>query len=85
MAADTHQMTFAGVWTTRELHTRILARHQLAEGAYRLSQLRYDLSKLRAKGLVERLGNPRSGPPLSSARPPTRRVNNIFTPSAANH
>ncbi|HEY8742764.1 MAG TPA: hypothetical protein VIU62_06680 [Chloroflexota bacterium] len=54
-----HPATFAGVWTTRELHTRILARHQLADGAYRLSQLRYDLSKLRAKGLVERLGNTR--------------------------
>src|SRR5438132_2123657 len=54
-----HPAAFAGVWTTRELHTRILARHQLAEGAYRLSQLRYDLSKLRAKGLVERLGNTR--------------------------
>ena len=33
-----------------------MARHQLAEPAYRLSQLRYDLTKLRAKGLVERLG-----------------------------
>src|SRR5216684_1200851 len=54
-----HPATFAGVWTTRELHTRILARHQLAERAYRLSQLRYDLSKLRAKGLVERLGKSR--------------------------
>ena len=54
-----HPAAFAGVWTTRELHTRILARHQLAERAYRLSQLRYDLSKLRAKGLVERLGNTR--------------------------
>jgi len=54
-----HPATFARVWTTRELHTRILARHQLAESAYRLSQLRYDLSKLRAKGLVERLGNTR--------------------------
>ena len=54
-----HPAAFADAWTTRELHTRILARHQLAEGAYRLSQLRYDLSKLRAKGLVERLGNTR--------------------------
>jgi hypothetical protein len=45
-----------GDWTSRELHTRILARHRLAETTYRLSQLRYDLSKLRAKGLVERIG-----------------------------
>ena len=50
---------FVREWTTRDLHTRILARHRLAEGDYRLSQLRYDLSKLRAKGLVERLGTSR--------------------------
>jgi hypothetical protein len=31
----------------------------LAEVDYRLSQLRYDLSKLRVKGLVERLGTTR--------------------------
>jgi hypothetical protein len=50
---------FLGEWTTRELHARILARHQLGDADYRLSQLRYDLSKLRAKGLVERLGTSR--------------------------
>jgi len=46
-------------WTTRDVHTRILERHRLAETDYRLSQLRYDLSKLRAKGLVERIGKTR--------------------------
>jgi hypothetical protein len=50
---------FVGQWTTRDLHTRILARHHLGPAEYRLSQLRYDLSKLRAKGLVERLGSSR--------------------------
>jgi hypothetical protein len=54
-----HPGGFVSDWTTPELHTRILARHQLATGDYRLSQLRYDLSKLRAKGLVERLGRSR--------------------------
>lgn len=54
-----HPAGFVSDWTTRELHARILARHQLADGDYRLSQLRYDLSKLRAKGLVERLGTSR--------------------------
>jgi len=54
-----HPGAFATDWTTRELHTRILTRHQLADSDYRLSQLRYDLSKLRAKGLVERLGTSR--------------------------
>ena len=37
----------------------MVARHRLAVNEYRLSQLRYDLSKLRANGLVERLGNTR--------------------------
>ncbi len=41
------------------MHTRILARHQLADSNYRLSQLRYDLGKLRAKRLVERVGTSR--------------------------
>ncbi len=54
-----HPAAFAGEWTTRELHARVLARHQLAERDYRLSQLRYDLAKLRAKGLVVRLGTSR--------------------------
>jgi hypothetical protein len=50
-----HPAGFAGDWTSRELHTRLLARHQPTDRD-RLSQLRYDLSKLRARGLVERLG-----------------------------
>jgi hypothetical protein len=54
-----HPAAFARDWTTRELHARVLARHHLAEREYRLSQLRYDLSKLRAKGFVERLGTSR--------------------------
>jgi len=41
---------FATDWTTRELPTCILARHRLTTDEYRLSQLRYDLAKLRAKG-----------------------------------
>ena len=41
------------------MHARILARHHLTDGEYRLSQLRYDLSKFRAKGLIERLGTSR--------------------------
>lgn len=48
-----------GDWTTRQLHKRILARHRLGEGDYTISQLRYDLGKLRAHGLVERVGRSR--------------------------
>jgi hypothetical protein len=54
-----HPGAFATDWTTREVHARVLARHRLADNDYRLSQLRYDLAKLRAKGLVERLGRTR--------------------------
>lgn len=46
-------------WTSRDVYTRVLERHQLTEANYRLSQLRYDLTKLRAKGLVERIGKTR--------------------------
>jgi hypothetical protein len=54
-----HPGGFVRDWTTRELHTRAVARHRLGPDAYRLTQLRYDLSKLRAKGLVERIGKSR--------------------------
>jgi hypothetical protein len=50
---------FVRDWTSRELHTRVVARHHLADDDYRISQLRYDLGKLRAKGLVERIGKTR--------------------------
>lgn len=46
-------------WTSAELHTRVLARYRLAAQDYRPSQLRYDLWKLRAKGLVDRVGTTR--------------------------
>jgi hypothetical protein len=54
-----HPGGFVANWTTRELHARILTRHHLAENNYRLSQLRYDMAKLRAKGMVQRLGTRR--------------------------
>ena len=54
-----HPGTFVADWTSREVHTRLLIRHRLAATDYRLSQLRYDLGKLRAHGLVERIGTSR--------------------------
>ena len=48
-----------GNWTTRELHERVLARHRLTEQDYTLGQLRYDLGKLRAHRLAERVGTSR--------------------------
>ena len=54
-----HPGGFLADWTSRDLHARVLQRHRLTDDDYRLSQLRYDLSKLRAKGLVERIGTTR--------------------------
>ena len=54
-----HPGAFATDWTTPELLARVLARNRLADKDYRLSQLRYDLAKLRAKGLVQRVGRTR--------------------------
>ena len=42
-------------WTTAQLHTLILKKYHLTAQDYTLSQLRYDLSKLRAHGLVEKI------------------------------
>ena len=46
-------------WTIADLHARVLQRHHLSPTDYRTSQLRYDLTKLRAKNLVERIGSSR--------------------------
>jgi hypothetical protein len=54
-----HSGSFVADWTSRDVLARLLARHRLADADYRLSQLRYDLGKLRAHGLVERLGRSR--------------------------
>ena len=48
-----------GDWTTRQLHAHVVARHRLRQDDYTLGQLRYDLGKLRAHGLVERVGRSR--------------------------
>ena len=54
-----HSGGLVGDWTTRELHEHVLRRHRLSEQDYTLGQLRYDLGKLRAHGLAERLGTSR--------------------------
>jgi len=54
-----HPGSFVADWTSRDALARLLERHRLAETDYRLSQLRYDLGKLRAHGFVERIGRTR--------------------------
>jgi hypothetical protein len=54
-----HPGSFVADWTSRDVLARLLERHRLADTDYRLSQLRYDLGKLRAHGFVERIGRTR--------------------------
>jgi hypothetical protein len=54
-----HPGGFIAHWSNRELHAPLLQRYRLTETDYRLSQLRYDLAKLRAKGFVQRIGTTR--------------------------
>ena len=54
-----HPGSFVAAWTSRDVLARLLDRHRLTETDYRLTQLRYDLGKLRAHGLVERIGRTR--------------------------
>jgi hypothetical protein len=44
-----------GTLTTRELHPQVAQALGLAPAQYRLTSLRYEISKLRAKGLVEKV------------------------------
>ena len=59
LAVPLHPGTVVADWTSREVHARLLVRHRLTETDDRLGQVRYDLGKLRAHGLVERLGTSR--------------------------
>ena len=43
-------------WRTAEIHQAILASFSLAPDSYSLTQLRYDLRKMKAHGLLERDG-----------------------------
>ena len=43
-------------WKTKELHQYILKHYCLEESEYTLNQLRYDIRKLKAHGIVERVG-----------------------------
>lgn len=47
------------IFTTRDLHARADRARDVTTDQYRLASLRYDLSQLRAKGLVERVPHSR--------------------------
>jgi hypothetical protein len=52
-----HHATQIQGWRTADIHQAILSAFGLKPETYTLTQLRYDLRKLRAHGLVERDGN----------------------------
>jgi hypothetical protein len=51
-----HEGTQVQGWQTAKIHEAITKAFGLAEGKYTLTQLRYDLRKLKAHGLLERQG-----------------------------
>jgi hypothetical protein len=51
-----HGGTTVGGWTARQIHHELLTAYQLSVTRYGLNQLRYDLRKMKAHGLIERDG-----------------------------
>jgi hypothetical protein len=51
-----HGGTTAGGWTAKQIHDVLLTAFQLSAARYGLNQLRYDLRKMKAHGLIERDG-----------------------------
>lgn len=56
MEALLHSGSSISEWKTKELHQYILDHYRLEEKEYTLNQLRYDIRKLQAHGIVERVG-----------------------------
>ena len=51
-----HRGTQLGGWRSRHIHETLLSAYQLPPHSYTLTQLRYDLRKLKAHGLLQRDG-----------------------------
>ena len=51
-----HAGTSVGGWSTKQIHEAVLTTFQLTAKQYGINQLRYDLRKLKAHGLVQRDG-----------------------------
>jgi hypothetical protein len=51
-----HSGSSLSEWKTKDLHQYILDHYRLEEKEYTLNQLRYDIRKLKAHGIVERVG-----------------------------
>lgn len=51
-----HAGTRVGGWSTKQIHEAVLSTFQLTAKQYGINQLRYDLRKLKAHGLIQRDG-----------------------------
>ena len=51
-----HGGTTVGGWTAKQIHDAVLTAFKLSATRYGLNQLRYDLRKMKAHGLIERDG-----------------------------
>ncbi len=51
-----HGGTTVGGWTAKQIHAAVLTAFQLSAARYGLNQLRYDLRKMKAHGLIQRDG-----------------------------
>jgi hypothetical protein len=51
-----HAGTRIGGWSSKQIHEAVLSTFQLTAKQYGLNQLRYDLRKMKAHGVVERDG-----------------------------
>jgi hypothetical protein len=51
-----HGGTTVGGWTAKQIHDALLTAFKLSAAGYGLNQLRYDLRKMKAHGLIERDG-----------------------------
>jgi hypothetical protein len=54
--APAHGGTQLNGWRSAEIHQAILATFGLSASSYTLTQLRYDMRKMKAHGLLERIG-----------------------------
>jgi hypothetical protein len=61
-----HSGTKLAGWRTQQIHQAVLKTYHLSPRAYGPNQLRYDLRKMRAHGLLERDG-PHYGYPLANS------------------
>ena len=52
-----HGGTHVGGWTAKQTHHTVLTTFHLSDSSYGLNQLRYDLRKLKAHGLLQRDGS----------------------------